>query len=533
MSRSIRLHRVDQGQQASFAKGSPAPPFKQETNWDEHMTFSDGLDRLRKFVGPAWARCLRGFVWLGNRKWVQRIGQLKWVQRFAELGVVKQIKARLNPQKDAPTIHDFTSEMQALNKVQAIIEFELDGTIVDANENFLKLMGYSHDEVVGKHHGMFVADAARKSEKYKAFWKQLGEGVAQSGIYKRLGKDKREVWIQGSYSPLLDARGRPCKVIQHAADVTEQRLKMADMEGRLAAIDRAQAVITFDLDGNILDANENFLATVGYTRNELVGRHHRMLVSPQERDSEAYRQFWAHLHDGEYHAGLFRRIRKDGKEAWIQASYNPIFDMSGRPFKVVKYATDVTRQTQASHQLQQSLGSLAQTVPAIAGKAKDANHVAGEAASSADRGGSLVKDLVSTIDEVNKRAQDMVEIITLIDSIGFQTNILALNAAVEAARAGEQGRGFAVVAQEVRALAQRSAQSSRDIRELVHATINTLADGSKRAHQTGEAMLAIIGSTTQATERIREIAAEADAQSHSIRQVEHAIAQLQATGTKA
>ncbi|HWU78256.1 MAG TPA: PAS domain-containing methyl-accepting chemotaxis protein [Rhodanobacter sp.] len=432
-----------------------------------------------------------------------------------------------------PSARDFAREVQALNKVQAIIEFELDGTIVDANDNFLGVVGYSRDEVIGKHHSMFVDDATRRSDSYKAFWKQLGMGAPQTGVYRRLANGGREIWIQGSYSPILDARGRACKVIKHAMDVTEERLKTADMEGRLAAIDRAQAVISFDLDGNILECNDNFLAALGYAREEVIGHHHRMFVSPEERESSAYRQFWARLHAGEYHAGLFRRIRKDGREVWIQASYNPIFDMSGRAFKVVKYATDVTRQTQAAQQLQQSLGSLAETVPAIAGKAQNANHLAGEAASSAGSGGVLVKDLVCTIDQLNERAKSMAEINSLIDSIAFQTNILALNAAVEAARAGEQGRGFAVVAQEVRALAQRSAQSSRDIRDLVQATIDTLSDGSKRAHQTGEAMLAIIGATTQVTERIREIAAEADAQSNGIRLVNQAIAHMQMAGADA
>lgn len=426
-----------------------------------------------------------------------------------------------------PASRPLAGEVQALHKVQAIIEFELDGTIVEANDNFLSVMGYRRDDVVGRHHGIFVDETTRASESYRDFWRRLGAGTAQTGLYRRVAKDGREVWIQGSYSPILDARGRPRRVIKHAIDVTDERLKAADMEGRLAAIDRAQAVISFDLEGNVIECNDNFLAAMGYARHEVVGHHHRMFVPQEERDGEAYRRFWGRLRAGEYHSGLFRRIRKDGRETWIQASYNPIFDTAGRPFKVVKYATDVTRQTQAARQLRQSLGTLAETVPAIAGKAQNVNLLAGEATHSADSGGVLVRELVATIGQLDARAQNMAEIIGLIDAIAFQTNILALNAAVEAARAGDQGRGFAVVAQEVRALAQRSAQSSRDIRELVQATIDTLSEGSGRAQQAGEAMLAIVGATAQVTDRIREIAAEADAQSDGIRQVNQAIAQMQ------
>jgi methyl-accepting chemotaxis protein len=424
---------------------------------------------------------------------------------------------------------ELRGQIQALHKAQAIIEFGIDGTILDANDNFLRTMGYQRDEVVGQHHRMFVDPSERESVEYKQFWKQLGSGEHFTGQYKRFAKGAREVWIQGSYSPVLDRRGKPYKVIKHAIDVTSQRMEAADMEGRLAAISRAQAVISFDLDGIILDANDNFLRTLGYRREEIVGHHHRMFVDAATRESTAYREFWARLRKGEYNAGLYPRVRKDGKEVWIQATYNPIFDMSGRPFKIVKYATDVTEQTRAVQTLQSALGSLSETVPAIAGQAQSARQLANAASSSASSGGSMVSDLVGTISDINDRAQSMAEIIGVMDSIAFQTNILAINAAVEAAHAGEQGKGFGVVAQEVRALAQRSAQSARDIRELIQNAIDSLAEGSQRARQAGEAMHAIVTSAVQVNDRVSQIANAADSQASGINQVNLAIERLRAS----
>jgi methyl-accepting chemotaxis protein len=426
---------------------------------------------------------------------------------------------------------ELNGQINALHKAQAIIEFRLDGTILDANENFLKTMGYQRDEVVGKHHRMFVDPAERESDSYRKFWEQLGSGEHSTGQYKRIAKHDREVWIQGSYSPILDRRGRPYKVVKHAIDVTAQRLQSADMEGRLAAIGRAQAVISFDLDGIILDANDNFLSAMGYQREEIIGQHHRMFVDAATRESGAYREFWARMRQGEYNSGLYNRVRKNGSECWIQASYNPIFDMAGRPFKIVKYATDVTEQTRAVQALQGALGSLSETVPAIASQALSASRLARDASSSANSGGTMVSELVSTISDINQRAQSMAEIIGVMDSIAFQTNILAINAAVEAAHAGEQGRGFGIVAQEVRALAQRSAQSAREIRELIQNAIDSLAEGSHRAQQAGEAMHAIVTSAVQVNERVGQIANAADSQASGITQVNMAIDRLRASNS--
>jgi methyl-accepting chemotaxis protein len=260
---------------------------------------------------------------------------------------------------------DLLGKVDALNQSQAVIEFTLDGTIVHANENFLNAIGYTLDEIKGKHHSMFVEPAFSQSAEYRAFWQKLGRGEFDAGQYKRIGKGGREIWIQASYNPIMDAKGRPCKVVKFASDITEQKTVAADYEGQIAAIGKSQAVIEFTLDGTILRANENFLKTLGYALEEVKGQHHSMFAEPAYRQSSEYRAFWQKLGRGEFDAGQYKRIGKGGREIWIQASYNPILDASSKPFKVVKYATDITAQVLADQALktavQQTQGVLAAT----------------------------------------------------------------------------------------------------------------------------------------------------------------------------
>jgi methyl-accepting chemotaxis protein len=257
------------------------------------------------------------------------------------------------------------AELVAISKSQARIEFALDGTIITANENFLKVMGYTLDEVRGKHHSLFVEPAYRQSAEYRNLWAALNRGEFRAAEFKRLAKGGREVWIVGSYNPALDAGGKPFKIVKFATDVTEQKLRNADTAGQLAAISKSQAVIEFDLDGMILTANENFLATMGYTLDEVQGRHHSLFVPADERDSEGYRAFWAALDRGEFRTAEFKRIAKGGREVWIQASYNPILDMNGKPFKVVKFATDVSEQKLRSADLAGQIAAIGKSQAVI------------------------------------------------------------------------------------------------------------------------------------------------------------------------
>jgi len=239
---------------------------------------------------------------------------------------------------------DQTGQITAIGKAQAVIEFNMDGTIITANDNFLNALGYTLDEIKGKHHSMFVDEAYKQSPAYKEFWAKLNRGEYDAAEYKRIGKGGKEVWIQASYNPILDLDGKPFKVVKYATDVTRQKLINADYQGQIAAISKAQAVIEFNMDGTVITANDNFLRALGYTLDEIKGKHHSLFVEEAYRQSSDYAEFWAKLRRGEYQAAEYKRIGKGGREVWIQASYNPILDLNAKPFKVVKYATDITSQ---------------------------------------------------------------------------------------------------------------------------------------------------------------------------------------------
>jgi len=248
---------------------------------------------------------------------------------------------------DQELFADYAGQVAAIRKSQAVIEFAMDGTILDANDNFLRALGYTLDEIKGRHHSMFVDEAFRQSFEYKEFWAALNRGEYQAAEYKRIGKGGKEVWIQASYNPILDPDGKPFKVVKFATDVTAQKIQNSDFVGQIAAVNKSQATIEFKMDGTVLTANDNFLKALGYTLDEIKGRHHSMFVDEAFRQSPEYKEFWAALNRGEYQAAEYKRIGKGGKEVWIQASYNPIMDLNGKPFKVVKYATDITPQKQA------------------------------------------------------------------------------------------------------------------------------------------------------------------------------------------
>ncbi len=239
---------------------------------------------------------------------------------------------------------ELESTIAAIGKSQAVIEFRMDGTILDANDNFLSALGYSLGEIQGRHHSMFVDEAYARSSEYKDFWARLNRGEYQAAEYKRIGKGGKEVWIQASYNPILDRHGKPFKVVKYATDVTAQKLINADYQGQIAAVKKSQAVIEFRMDGTILEANDNFLSAVGYSLAEIQGRHHSLFVDEAYARSAEYKEFWAKLNRGEYQAAEYKRFGKGAREIWIQASYNPILDLNGKPVKVVKYATDITRE---------------------------------------------------------------------------------------------------------------------------------------------------------------------------------------------
>jgi len=360
----------------------------------------------------------------------------------------------------------YTSIVAAIDKAQAVIEFTLDGTVVTANGNFLNALGYSLPEIQGKHHSIFVEPEMRGSEAYREFWAKLNRGEYQAAEYKRIGKGGKEVWILASYNPILDEKGKPFKVVKYATDISAQKLKTADLAGQIAAISMSQAVIEFNLDGTVLTANDNFLHALGYSLAEIKGHHHRMFVDPAERDGAGYREFWASLNRGEYQAAEYKRIGKGGREIWIQASYNPILDMNGKPFKVVRYATDTTAQVIARMKSESVRGMM----ESVAAGAEELNASVREISEAMAKSKETAVSAVSRVEVADQQAQRLAAaaeamsgIVDLIGNITGQINLLALNATIESARAGEAGRGFAVVASEVKSLANQAKQATDKI----------------------------------------------------------------------
>jgi len=443
-----------------------------EIQGKHHSMFVEPAMRDSAAYREFWASLNRGQYQAAQYKRIGKGGKEVWIQ--ASYNPVLDRNGKVH--KVIKFATDITAEklgsmedagmIAAIGRAQAVIAFNLDGTIVTANENFLKTLGYSLGEIQGKHHSMFVEPATRDSAAYREFWASLNRGEYQAAEYKRIGKGGKEVWILASYNPILDEKGKPFKVVKFATDVTEQKLRTADLAGQIAAIGKSQAVIEFNMDGSILTANENFLNALGYSLREIQGKHHSMFVDASDRDGAAYREFWANLNAGRYQAGEFKRVGKGGREIWIQASYNPILDLNGKPFKVVKYAADTTAQVIARKRAESVRGMM----ETVAAGAEELNASVREISETMTKSRQTASEAVVRVDAADQQAQrlsaaseSMGGIVELIGNITGQINLLALNATIESARAGEAGRGFAVVASEVKNLANQAKQATDKI----------------------------------------------------------------------
>ena len=412
--------------------------------------------------------------------------------------------------------------LAAINHSMAVIEFDLNGIALLANENFCKTTGYRPEQVVGQPHSQFCPPEYARSTEYHDFWRRLKSGQFEAGTFQRLAADGRPIWLEASYNPVKDERGNVLKVVKYALDVTLKVQRESEAKGKLQALDRAMGIIEFNPDGMILDANQNFLRLVGYSLAELKGKHHRLFCKPALAGSIEYQEFWRRLNTGEFFSGQFERIGKHGQTLWLEANYNPVYDARGQLSKVVKFASDVTARVEQHAQDARS--------------ASQAYHISVETRQAAEHGTGVIQQAASEMRDIavdiedssviiaklGERSKQITTIVNTIRGIADQTNLLALNAAIEAARAGEMGRGFAVVADEVRQLAARTSGSTMEISEMVNMiqketllAIKSMADTRQRAasgvdlaNQAGAVIQQIRDGASEAVEAVSRLANE-------------------------
>ncbi|MCO6051325.1 methyl-accepting chemotaxis protein [Mesorhizobium sp. RP14(2022)] len=501
---------------------------------------------------------------------------------------------------------DSQNTLEALKLSLAVIEFDPTGQILDANPRFCETLGCTVDAIRGKHHRIFVVPEDQKSEAYRRFWAELAAGQFMAGEFRRLDSRGEEIWIQATYNPVRNASGKVYKVVKFASDITQAKHQALDDAARLKALDASQAVIAFTPFGEILDANANFLATTGYALDEIRGRHHRMFVDPAYAASAEYEAFWETLRGGRFQAADFKRFGKGGREIWIQASYNPIFDGCGNVRSIVKFATDLSehmravtavgaalrhlsdgdlshRMTEAfvpsldglrtdfrlaAERLQATMATIDQSAQVIRnesdqlrmaandlGRRTEQQAAALEESSAAltqateqvrqtsrsaddvgvlvqttkaraDASSSVVRQAVLAMGGIERSSGEIGKIIGVIDEIAFQTNLLALNAGVEAARAGEAGRGFAVVAQEVRALAQRSAEAAKEIKSLIASSASQVKQGVALVGEVGCALGEIENKVSEVHEHVTSIVEAARHQVIALKEINIAFGTL-------
>ncbi|MBX3325109.1 MAG: methyl-accepting chemotaxis protein [Nitrospira sp.] len=597
-----------------------------EIKGQHHRMFCDTAYVNSPDYQAFWAKLNRGEYDAGTYQRVGKGGKEVWIQaayyplmdrkgkpykvvKFASDVTEKQVEI-LHMREELKVREDI------MNTTSIVSEANLKGDIMSVNEKFLQVSKYPKNELIGFGHNT-TRHPDMPKEVFKQMWATIGRGQIFRGVVKNRAKDGTPYYVDAVIAPFVDKRtGKPRKYLGVRYDITEQEVQRQNMQGIMDAINKSYASIEFKLDGTILTANENFLKTMGYSLDEIKGQHHRMFCEATHASSPEYAAFWQKLNRGDFDVGVYRLVGKGGKEIWIQASYNPIKDEMGRPFKVVKLATDITVQKKAQAELeacmaeaQQSLTALADgdlthkvqgtyagemdkikvsintaisnltdtigtvrdTVEAVssaseqitkgnddlskrtseqasaleetaasmeemtstvkqnADNAKRADQLAIAARETADKGGAVTKKAVDAMGEINKSSKKIADIITVIDEIAFQTNLLALNAAVEAARAGEHGRGFAVVAAEVRNLAQRSATAAKEIKGLINESIQRVADGSELVDQSGKTLEEIVSSVKRVTDIIAEISAASQEQASGLDQVNKAVMSMDET----
>ena len=369
---------------------------------------------------------------------------------------------RFIPDKASLGLADDQTNTQAIKANIGWIEFTPDGRIITANTPFLELTGYTLNEIAGQHHRLFCDDEFVHSSDYTHFWQTLGSGHSFSGIFERFRKNHSRLYLSATYFPVKDRHGAVKKIIKIANDITHKHEALKHKEAIITALNNSMAMIEFTPQGEVIDANNNFLKLMGYQLEAIQGKHHRIFCF-----DEFYKEqpdFWQKIQQGRAFTGRFERVTASGKRVWLEASYNPVKDASGHVYKVIKLASDITDRVENAKRIADIAVTTSEETSQIT---FNANDVLGETIRNAESMSLQVGAAADIGDRLNHSSMDIKEIVSTINTIAGQTNILALNAAIEAARAGEAGRGFAVVAEEVRRLAASTSQATLKITKVV------------------------------------------------------------------